>query len=383
MGADMGTRCMRVSFVRHRSGRNWGGLLSSLSGPDRPCDFPSACAGCFILASLRGCFTHSGYGSKDRADISGRPLQPRRLSLRRGVVNWIVIATLIGAAQGCFIAYLVLVYARRNQANVWLGFYVLAYAALCLGDALSHSTLALRYPDLAALFDFCIFLLGPFLYQYVRALTLGKPPGKIFWVHLIPALLMLFFLGLFHLLPMELKRSTIAAEQAGRRPVDPVTLIAAAQIVAYLIAALRLLRKYSEKLKQTYSSLEKISFSWLKNLLLVNCALWLVWVVAWVTQSEVLTAVDYAGFPIAAYILATFALRAPEVLVVPHRNARATLELSEEQRNQESAGNQQPEASVNEAKAEFQNAQKLKYQKSRLPEEVLNRYQRKLESVMS
>jgi AraC-like DNA-binding protein len=60
-----------------------------------------------------------------------------------------------------------------------------------------------------------------------------------------------------------------------------------------------------------------------------------------------------------------------------------TLELSEEQRNQESAGNQQPEASVNEAKAEFQNAQKLKYQKSRLPEEVLNRYQRKLESVMS
>jgi hypothetical protein len=102
-----------------------------------------------------------------------------------------------------------------------------------------------------------------------------------------------------------------------------VTLIAAAQIVAYLIAALRLLRKYSEKLKQTYSSLEKISFSWLKNLLLVNCALWLVWVVAWVTQSEVLTAVDYAGFPIAAYILATFALRAPEVLVAPHRNARA------------------------------------------------------------
>ena len=89
------------------------------------------------------------------------------------------------------------------------------------GRCAEHSTLALRNPDLAALFDFCIFLLGPFLYQYVRALTLGNPLGKIFWVHLIPVLLMLFFLGLFHLLPMELKRSTIAAEQAGRRPVDP------------------------------------------------------------------------------------------------------------------------------------------------------------------
>jgi hypothetical protein len=56
--------------------------------------------------------------------------------------------------------------------------------------------------------------------------------------------------------------------------------VAAIHILVCLIAALLMLRNHAEQLKKGYSSLEKLLFSWLRNLLLVNCVLWLAWVVA-------------------------------------------------------------------------------------------------------
>jgi hypothetical protein len=235
-------------------------------------------------------------------------------------VNWISVVSLIGAAQGCFIAYLVLAYGRQKQANVWLGLYVSAYAALCLGDALSHSSLVPRYPDLTALFDFCVFLLGPLLYQYVRLLTGQKSLGSLLWVHLIPACFVLLVQNLFHLLPMDTKRSAVAGQVESQEQLDIILVVAAIQILAYLIAALLLLRDYARRVKLNYSSFEKRSLTWLKNLVLANCALWLVWAITVVIHSRVVKGLDYVGFPLAAYVLAAFAMRAPEVLTSPDRS---------------------------------------------------------------
>lgn len=307
-------------------------------------------------------------------------------------MNWISVVSLIGAAQGCFIAYLVLAHGRQKRANLWLGLYVLAYAALCLGDALSHSSLVPRYPDLSALFDFCVFLLGPFLYQYVRILTRRKPLGAVLWLHLIPSGLVLALQILFHLLPAGAKHTALANEPETQGQVDVFTVAAAIQILAYLAAALLLLREYAQVLKQSYSSLEKRSFVWLRNLLLVNGGLWVVWAIRVATNNGTATALDYLGFPVAGYILAAFALRAPEIFSSPEDGGAAPSIVEAE------PATPAPQATVpqeerEETRAETTELPSLpesvdsaapgKYQKSRLPEAILSRYQAKLEKLMS
>ncbi len=289
-------------------------------------------------------------------------------------VSWISLVSLVGATQGCFIAYLLLGHGRRRRANLWLGLYVAGYAAICLGDALSNSSLVLRFPDVAELFDFSVLLLGPFLYQYVRILTGRKSLGGILWVHLIPAGLAFLLMLSFHLAPMEMKRAAVAADAAASNQVDPIVAIWALQVLAYLIAGLLLLHRHGERLKQSYSSVEKLSFTWLRNLLLVNCVLWLIWMTAVVTGSRITRLVDAIAFPIAAYVLAAFALRTPEVLVAPEESP-SVLEPSAPESAEEI-----PEFTVRDdtGQDDAEIAAAERYGKARLPEAILQRYQTRL-----
>jgi AraC-like DNA-binding protein len=299
-------------------------------------------------------------------------------------VNWISIVSLIGAAQGCFIAYLVLAYGRQKKANLWLGLYVSAYAALCLGDALSHSSLLPRYPDVTALFDFCVFLLGPLLYQYVRLLTGRKSLGSLLWVHLIPACFVLLVQVLFHILPMDAKRSAVASQMESHQQLDIILVVAAMQILAYLVATLVSLRDYARHVRQNYSSFEKRSLTWLKNLVLVNCALWLVWAITVFTHSPVVKGLDYVGFPLAAYILAAFAVRAPEVLASPGSGGEMneTAERASNHSRSQDVDNPPDTESIQPVLVERE-ASTEKYRTSRLPEPVVRRYEAKLTSLMS
>ncbi len=311
-----------------------------------------------------------------------------RIAHYTGTVNWIGIVSLVGAAQGFFIAYLVLAHTKQRRANLWLGLFVAAYAALCLGDALNNSGLAPRYPDVTALFDFCIFLLGPLLYQYVRILTGRQSLGDLLWVHLIPAGVTVLMLVLFHCLPLEEKRRLVTDELASQGRTDPLMFLAALQILAYLFAALFQLRRYALALKERYSSIERLSFTWLRNFLLVNTVLWLIWSTAMLTHSRVALALDYIGFPLAAYVLAAFALRAPEVLI-----ASDAVDLSPTgsvpAAPQETAENI-PKANTPESLTmtatqsdEVGRSEGAKYQKSRLPEAILMHYEKKLAALMN
>jgi AraC-like DNA-binding protein len=287
-------------------------------------------------------------------------------------VNWIGIISLIGAVQGAFIAYLVLAHARQRRANFWLGLFVLCYAALCLGDTFRNSGWLSRFPDLAAISDFGIFLLGPLLYQYVRILTGNSSLGDLIWLHFVPAEILLLMQLVFHLLPLEEKRQILIEEAASQGRFDALQFLAAIQILAYLVAALLLLRKYAASLKDNYSSIEMMSFNWLRNLLVIMAALWLVWAAGLLVHSRAQAVLDYVGFPVAAYVLAAFALRAPQVLVRPDEGGMFG------ESGELLPGNAAPEAKTPEAPAQVS----LKYQKSRLPDGLLDRYQEKLTALM-
>lgn len=313
-------------------------------------------------------------------------------------MNWLFVVTLVGAVQGVFIAYLLLAGARRAPADRWLGWFVAAYGALCLGDALANSGAVLTHPDLTAIFDFCVFLLGPLLYQYVRILT-GRPPLGVLWVlHLIPAGLLLVVQVFFHMLPFEWKRQAVAEQLAAPGEFDPLKLVAVAQILAYLVASLVLLRRHAERLKQNYSSIEHLSFLWLRNLLVINGLLWLVWAAGLVVRSPLQEGLEHVGFPVAAYVLAAFALRAAPVEPVPVESAPAELlavdsvlvapapaesALAAAEPVADPPAGETIAADDEPSPPTIEPAVAARYEKSRVPEAILERHERRLAALMA
>jgi AraC-like DNA-binding protein len=102
-------------------------------------------------------------------------------------------------------------------------------------------------------------------------------------------------------------------------------------------------------------------------------------VVAVLSRSAVSTTLDAFAFPVAAYVLATFALRAPEVFTAPEE---ALVSPPDATPAEPSGGDTQPGSAPGDERGEAGTVVSGKYQKSRLPDAILNRYEAKLAALM-
>jgi AraC-like DNA-binding protein len=221
-------------------------------------------------------------------------------------------------ALGFLLALLLATGRRGNRAaNHWLAGYVGSLSLLSLGDLFVDSRLVLDWPHLAHLTDWLIFLVGPFLWMYVRRLTMHADPGFRGWLlHCIPALLCLLLLTAFYVLPQEQKQSIVAQEiAAGGSKLELPLIVAAIQLLAYWAACLGTLWRFAVELRAQFSSLEKRTFAWLKWMLGVNLAMWLLWILGLSLQTAWAQWLDRLAIPIGFYLLAFLGMRQPAVFV--------------------------------------------------------------------
>jgi AraC-like DNA-binding protein len=216
------------------------------------------------------------------------------------------------AALGLLLAVLLLVNRTGNRAaNRWLAAFILSLALMWTGDFLDETRLTLRWPWTAHTTDWLTFFIGPCLWIYVRVLT-GRPRQRI-WalcLHCLLAAACLALLGPFYVLPAATKVTIITAELR-ELPliVNWPLLIAAAQIIAYWGASLLLLHRLRAALREHYSFLGERSFDWLRDLLSVTLAMWIVWVIGLVLHSNWSHWVASVVVPPGLYLLAFFGLR--------------------------------------------------------------------------
>src|SRR5262245_40558395 len=84
---------------------------------------------------------------------------------------------------GLFVVLLLLGSRRGNrEANRWLAAYVGCLTLLSAGDLSRDGRWVLDYPQLAAVTDWLIFLVGPCLWMYVRRLTMHEKPTFARWL---------------------------------------------------------------------------------------------------------------------------------------------------------------------------------------------------------
>lgn len=197
------------------------------------------------------------------------------------------VIMLLGAAHGLFLA-LALINTKNDSGT---GHFFLALLTVAFAIDLGHEFLYQSYYLLnilmIAYIDPVINLLyGPSYYLYVRVLTEGvtfRLKGKT-WLHFLPigigvAICLLLpelnqeqFTKLFY----EDELASTQEENTVQSAINAIALASVISIGSYLALSIRRLIRHARLIRQQFSSIERITLNWLRNLLIALSVLYFV-----------------------------------------------------------------------------------------------------------
>lgn len=318
-------------------------------------------------------------------------------------INLMSVLLLIGSAQGVFLALVLVGMKKGNRkANRFLALLLLIFSISLIEGFMSVTYYYLRYPYLIGIEWPLTFVFGPLAYFYIKSLTSPQwrlKPWTLF-AHFIPTVLYYISLIPFYRLLPEVKARLwyLGSSEIRNRyhDLDLILFIAIIQISAYLILSLRLLMVHSRNIRQTFSSVENISLSWLRTLIIVFFCLLCVYIFFSVfsqyygvyKEAEYLL---YLMFVIFIYVMGYKGIKQPEIFApvekadkLPGDNAgkspslldrdRAELGSGEtaplpQEHGQAGQGVEKPGPILNMPRTEAEKAPPEKYRKSTLNEE--------------
>jgi AraC-like DNA-binding protein len=168
-------------------------------------------------------------------------------------LNLLAVLNLLGAAQGLLLASALLAARRGDRAaNRLLAALTLVISVFVSGAVLRTTGYVFALPHLAYVHDPFPFAAGPLLYLYMRARTCGTPPRWRDLLHFVPTALCALYLAPFYFQSSGAKLAALQFEYTaptlGRWYYVRSTLVVA-HFLAYLVAVVRVLWKYTRALK--------------------------------------------------------------------------------------------------------------------------------------
>ena len=235
--------------------------------------------------------------------------------------NIVTVAFLLGSTQGLFLALLLYNKPGNKTANRFLAALMISYSVFIADASLSGTPITMRYPHLIALANGVIFLIGPLHYLYTRSLI---SPNFAFskkqLLHFIPfASFYLYFLFPFYLKSGAFKIAFVQGLDVNG-PTIGILFYSWAIIfqgITYMVVNLKILKKHSLRIKDNFSSLDRINLNWLRNITLMALVIWVLGLVV-----EILQLYNYAtsftvSVPIAIailiYTMGYLGLKQPEI----------------------------------------------------------------------
>ena len=151
------------------------------------------------------------------------------------------------------------------------------------------------------------FLFGPLFYYYGKALTSPKFRFHIHDVmHFLPFTLFVALYFIVERLPYMLSHTQVL-----HRVISWCMMV---QMLAYLLGVLRILRNHNRRIREKYSSLEKITLRWLYVLMIAQVVIWpAAFVVEMTKKSPQEMNVMWILISLFMYMIGYFDLRQPEI----------------------------------------------------------------------
>ncbi|MBD3386014.1 helix-turn-helix domain-containing protein [candidate division KSB1 bacterium] len=235
--------------------------------------------------------------------------------------NIITLIFLLGATQGIFLALLLFNKSGNKSANRFLAWLLLSYSAFIAEATISRTGIGLQVPHLLGLAAGAIYLVGPFHYLYARSLI--SPDFSFGHKHLLHFLpFAVFYLSL--LFPFYLRSG--AGKIAYFQNIEvhgPTPLLIffswaiLVQGIVYLSVTLYVLKKHRRRIKDAFSSVDKINLNWLRNITFMSLALWGLGLVIEVLQVFDIAPLFDLSVPVTTailiYAMGYLGLRQPEI----------------------------------------------------------------------
>ena len=237
-------------------------------------------------------------------------------------LDWRHIVILLGAIQGVFLTLALAAKRRNRTANRLLATAMVAFSIGMASTVYHAAGLEQRYPHFFGLSYPLPFLYGPLIYLYaVAAADQQHRLTRRDALHFVPFLATVIMGLPVYLMSGPDKIAWYHRLLAGDVPLwirfaDPLKYVSG---IAYAVATILFLRRHRERVKNSYSSTERVNLRWLLWLGGSATAIWLLAVGTEVAESTGIMSVargdDFIALAIAIFVygIGYMGLRQPEV----------------------------------------------------------------------
>ncbi len=246
---------------------------------------------------------------------------------------------LLGSAQAIFLALALFLFKKGNiTANRYLAFFLLIFAYELFDEFMINTRYWIYLPGAIPLTWILDFLYGPLLYLYVRYMT-EMEFGVSFRMRLVHYSLAIFFALLlipYWLLDSDHQNRLFFLPVPDPQEIDLYFygldmlqgLLSIAQILVYLLLALRQIRRYGAWIGDNFSFFEKVNLRWIYFLLSVLFTLWGLYVFSELASSA-FGVEDKAQYLLhLAIVLAIYGMGVMALLITPPAHAATILDIA-------------------------------------------------------
>lgn len=245
--------------------------------------------------------------------------------------DFTTLALLLGCTQGLFLALLLINKPVNKTANRILASLMIAYSSFIIYVTSEITQIYLEYPHLYGITKGVTFLFGPLHYLYALSLISQKFNfSRKYFYHVIPFIAFyLYFLFPFYLQSGTEKLHFL--QMIETKGPTPGLIFFSWFIVfhglSYMIATLSILKKHQLRIKDNFSTVDKINLKWLRNITGLTLIIWITGLIVEILQLFNYTTPFTISVPltiaILIYTMGYLGLKQSEIFSGNHKSAES------------------------------------------------------------